>query len=164
MKTTVLNARQIQQKINRIAYEILENNYESPKLFLVGIKGNGYKLAQQLTEILKEISEQEIILAEIAIDKHKPLNHPIQLSIDNDLMQGQTVILIDDVINSGRTMQYALMKLLEKPTDRIKTVSLVDRKHRKFPIRVDYVGLTLSTTLQDRIEVELNDDSIAYLV
>lgn len=164
MKTTVLNARQIEQKINRIAYEILENNYQSPILFLVGIKGNGFLLAQQLSEILQKISEQEIILAEIGIDKHKPLAHPIELSIDNALMLDQTIILIDDVINSGRTMQYALMKLLEQPTDRIKTVCLVDRKHRKFPIRVDYVGLTLSTTLQDRIEVELTNDSIAYLV
>ncbi len=164
MKTTVLNARQIQQKINRIAYEVLENNYESPKLFLIGIKGNGFILAQQLSEILKDISQQEVILAEIAIDKHEPLNHSIELSIDNNETKGHTVILVDDVINSGRTMQYALMKLLEKPTDRIKTVSLVDRKHRKYPIRVDYVGLTLSTTLQDRIEVELHDDSIAYLV
>lgn len=164
MKTTVLNARQIEQKINRIAYEILENNYKSPKLFLIGIKGNGYALAKQLSEILGEISDQEIVLAEISIDKHKPLDHPIKLSIDNNDLENQTIILIDDVINSGRTMQYALMKLLEKPTERIKTVTLVDRKHRKYPIRIDYVGLTLSTTLQDRVEVELNDDSIAYLV
>jgi pyrimidine operon attenuation protein/uracil phosphoribosyltransferase len=164
MKTTVLNARQIEQKINRISYEILENNYQSSKLFLVGIKGNGYALAKQLADILSEISEQEIVLAEISIDKHQPLEHPIELSIDINELEGQTVILIDDVINSGRTMQYALMKLLEKPTDRIKTVTLVDRKHRKYPIRVDYVGLTLSTTLQDRIEVELSDDAIAYLV
>ena len=163
MKTTVLNQHQIQQKINRIAYEILENNYESEKLFLIGIKGNGCELAKQLSEILRKISDQEIIQAQIAIDKHHPLDHEIELSIATEEIENQTIILIDDVINSGRTMQYALVKLLERPTDRIKTVALVDRKHRKFPIRVDYVGLTLSTTLQDRIEVDFGDNSTAYL-
>mgnify|MGYP001069279853 FL=1 len=163
MKTTVLNQHQIQQKINRIAYEILENNYESEKLFLIGIKGNGCELAKQLSEILGKISDQEIIQAQISIDKHHPLDHEIELSIATEEIENQTIILIDDVINSGRTMQYALVKLLERPTDRIKTVALVDRKHRKFPIRVDYVGLTLSTTLQDRIEVDFGDNSTAYL-
>jgi pyrimidine operon attenuation protein/uracil phosphoribosyltransferase len=76
----------------------------------------------------------------------------------------KTIILIDDVINSGRTMQYALIKLLERPTKRVKTVALVDRKHRSFPIRCDYVGLTLSTTLKDRIEVDLEGVKSAYLV
>lgn len=164
MKTTVLNSRQIEQKINRIAYEILENNYESDSLFLVGIKGNGYELAQRLQKILATISEQQIILAEILIDKHDPLSQPIELSIDINEMEHKSVVLVDDVINSGKTMQYALMKLLEKPTERIKTVSLVDRKHRRYPIRVDYVGLTLSTTLQDRIEVDFTGTPSAYLV
>lgn len=164
MKTTVLNARQIEQKINRIAYEILENNYQRSKLFLVGIKGNGHELARRLSEILLEISDQEIVLAEISIDKHEPLQHSIDLSIDNKEMENESIILIDDVINSGRTMQYALMKLLEKPSERIKTVALVDRKHRRYPIRVDYVGLTLSTTLQDRIEVDFDGSPSAYLV
>ena len=164
MKTTVLNDRQIEQKINRIAYEILENNYQSSKLILVGIKGNGYSLAEKLSSILSDISEQEIVLAEIAIDKNDPLSRPIELSIEIEETENQTIILVDDVINSGKTMQYALMKLLEKPTERIKTVTLVDRKHRRYPIRVDYVGLTLSTTLQDRIEVDFEEGPVAYLV
>jgi len=98
------------------------------------------------------------------IDKKKPLEHPIELSFPIEEIEHQTVILVDDVINSGRTMQYGLMKLLEHPLDRIKTVALVDRKHRKYPIRCNYVGLTLSTTLQDRIEVELEKERNAYLV
>jgi pyrimidine operon attenuation protein/uracil phosphoribosyltransferase len=163
MKTTVLNQHQIQQKINRIAYEILENNFESEKLFLIGIKGNGCELAKRLAKILEEISVQEIKQAQISVDKHHPLDHEITLSISTEEIENQTVILIDDVINSGITMQYALVKLLEKPTNRIKTVALVDRKHRKYPIRVDYVGLTLSTTLQDRIEVDFGENAMAYL-
>lgn len=164
MNTLVLNDRQINQKLQRIAYEILENNSEDDALYLVGIKGNGYLIAQELFEILKPITEQEIKVAEVSVNKQDPLSEPIRLSVSSEELQG-TLILIDDVINSGKTMQYALMKLLEQPVRKIKTVSLVDRKHRRYPIRCDYVGLTLSTTLQDRVEVVLEKDSSkAYLV
>jgi pyrimidine operon attenuation protein/uracil phosphoribosyltransferase len=164
MNTLVLNDRQINQKLQRIAYEILENNSEDDALYLVGIKGNGYLIAQELFEILKSITEQEIKVAEVSVNKQDPLSEPIRLSVSSEELQG-TLILIDDVINSGKTMQYALMKLLEQPVRKIKTVSLVDRKHRRYPIRCDYVGLTLSTTLQDRVEVVLEKDSSkAYLV
>ena len=164
MNTLVLNDRQINQKLQRIAYEILENNSEDDALYLVGIKGNGYLIAQELFEILKSITEQEIKVAEVSVNKQDPLREPIRLSVSSEELQG-TLILIDDVINSGKTMQYALMKLLEQPVRKIKTVSLVDRKHRRYPIRCDYVGLTLSTTLQDRVEVVLEKDSSkAYLV
>ena len=164
MNTIVLNETQIEQKVKRIAYEILENNFEAGTLFLIGIKGNGMILAEELTKILNNISDQKIISGEIVVNKQNPLNHKIETSIDLTQIKDQTVILIDDVINSGKTMQYALIKLLEYPTKRIKTVALVDRKHRRYPIRCDYVGLTLSTTLQDRIEVNLEGIKEAYLV
>jgi len=164
MNTIVLNETQIEQKIKRIAYEILENNFEAETLFLFGIKGNGMILAEELTRILKDISDQKIISGEIIVNKQNPLNQEIKTSIDLTQIKDQTVILIDDVINSGKTMQYALIKLLEYPTKRIKTVALVDRKHRRYPIRCDYVGLTLSTTLQDRIEVNLDGVKEAYLI
>lgn len=164
MKTRVLNHRQIEQKLDRIAYEIIENNNEVEKLILIGIHGNGFQIAKDIANRLKKISYQEIQTGELRIDKKKPLEHPIELSFPIEEIEHQTVILVDDVINSGRTMQYGLMKLLEHPLDRIKTVALVDRKHRKYPIRCNYVGLTLSTTLQDRIEVELEKERNAYLV
>ena len=164
MNTRVLNETQIEQKIKRIAYEILENNFEAETLFLFGIKGNGMILAEELSKILKDISDQKIISGEITINKQNPLDQEITSSIDLTQIKNQTVVLIDDVINSGKTMQYALIKLLEYPTKRIKTVALVDRKHRRYPIRCDYVGLTLSTTLQDRIEVNLEGVKEAYLV
>lgn len=164
MNTIVLNETQIEQKVKRIAYEILENNFEAETLFLIGIKGNGMMLADELTKILKNISDQRIISGEIIVNKQNPLKQEIETSIDLTQIEDQTVILIDDVINSGKTMQYALIKLLEYPTKRIKTVALVDRKHRRYPIRCDYVGLTLSTTLQDRIEVNLEGVKEAYLI
>lgn len=164
MNTTVLNETQIEQKIKRIAYEILENNFEAETLILFGIKGNGMTLAEELATILKSISDQNIVVGEIIVNKQNPLDQEIKTSIDITQIKNQTLILIDDVINSGKTMQYALIKLLEYPTKRIKTVALVDRKHRRYPIRCDYVGLTLSTTLQDRIEVNLEGVKEAYLV
>lgn len=164
MNTIVLNETQIEQKIKRIAYEILENNFEAETLFLFGVKGNGMMLTEELTKILKNISDQKIVSGEIIVNKQNPLNQEIETSIDLTQIKDQTVILIDDVINSGKTMQYALIKLLEYPTKRIKTVALVDRKHRRYPIRCDYVGLTLSTTLQDRIEVNFEGVKEAYLV
>lgn len=164
MNTVVLNETQIEQKINRIAYEILENNFEAETLFLFGIKGNGSALAQELSDILSNISDQKVVTAEITMNKQNPLSQEITASIDLKKIKNQTVILIDDVINSGKTMQYALIKLLEFPTKRIKTVALVDRKHRRYPIRCDYVGLTLSTTLQDRIEVNFDGTKEAFLV
>lgn len=164
MNTLVLNDRQINQKLQRIAYEILENNSEDGVLYLVGITGNGLLIAQKLKEILSPITEQIVKVAEVSVNKQEPLSEPIRLSVSNKELKG-TLILIDDVINSGRTMQYALMKLLEQPVRKVKTVSLVDRKHRRYPIRCDYVGLTLSTTLQDRVEVVLEEGgSKAYLV
>lgn len=164
MKTRVLSHRQIEQKLDRIAYEIVENNSDADKLILVGIHGNGFQIAKDIGQRLAEISHQKVHIGELFIDKKKPLEHPIKLSFTADKTNHQTVILIDDVINSGRTMQYGLMKLLEHPLDRIKTVALVDRKHRKYPIRCNYVGLTLSTTLQERIEVELESERSAYLI
>lgn len=164
MKTLVLNESQINQKLDRIAYEIVENNFDVLQLFLVGIKGNGYEIAKSLGKRLENIGQQKVIVSELVIDKKNPLEYEISTSIELSQIDHQTVILIDDVINSGRTMQYALVKLLERPTKRIKTVALVDRKHRSFPIRCDYVGLTLSTTLQDRIEVNLEGEKSAFLV
>jgi pyrimidine operon attenuation protein/uracil phosphoribosyltransferase len=164
MKTLVLDERQINQKLDRIAYEIVENNFDDETLFLVGIKGNGYEIAKELSKRLENIGEQKIVIVELFIDKKNPLEHEITTSVSLEEFDNKTIILIDDVINSGRTMQYALIKLLERPTKRVKTVALVDRKHRSFPIRCDYVGLTLSTTLKDRIEVDLEGVKSAYLV
>src|SRR5690554_4612288 len=164
MKTLVLNDRQINQKLDRIAYEIVENNFEDKQIYLVGIKGNGYEIAKELSKRLEIIVEQKINVSELTIDKKNPLEHEISTSIPLEQFDHQTIVLVDDVINSGRTIQYALIKLLERPTKRVKTVALVDRKHRSFPIRCDYVGLTLSTTLQDRIEVDLEGEKKAYLI
>lgn len=153
METLVLDKRQIEQKTKRIAHQILENTFEEKELFIAGIVGNGVILAKNIFKIIQELSQQKIHFFEIQVNKDNPLSKPIACNIDADNLKDATIILVDDVINSGKTMQYALMKLLESPVKSVKTVALIDRKHRRYPIRVDYVGLTLSTTLQNHVSV-----------
>jgi pyrimidine operon attenuation protein/uracil phosphoribosyltransferase len=161
----VLTKVQIDQKITRLAHQIIENSYGESHIFIGGICGNGKILANALGEIIKSNSNLELTIFEINLHKDQPLQHEINLSVDSELLKDSFIVLVDDVLNSGKTMQYALMKLLEKPVKAIKTVSLVDRRHRRYPIKADFVGITLTTTLQERVEMDLTqEDYFAYLV
>lgn len=161
----VLNQHQIEQKIMRLAHEIVENTYGIPELFIGGITGNGETFAQQICEIIQKNSSQKVNYFKIELDKDHPLEHEISCSIDSDLFSGNTIILVDDVINSGTTMQYGVLKILEKPVKSVKTVALVDRMHRRYPIKCDFVGMTLTTTLGERVEVVPSNGALeAFLV
>jgi len=162
---TVLDHLAIDQKINRLAHELIEHSFEEKTIFLGGISGNGLLLAEQLKSIIQANSEQVVVVFEISINKEEPWAHPITLTIEQATLKHGYIVLVDDVLNSGKTMQYALLKFLEHPTKAIKTTVLVDRSHRNFPIKADFVGLSLSTTVKDRVEVDLSDtDKRAYLV
>lgn len=165
METLVLSHKQIEQKINRIAHQILENFFDEETIYLAGITGQGDAIAQRILKVLQSNSNQNFVHFTLTVNKENPFNQEVESSIDTELLKDTCVILVDDVVNSGKTMQYALVKLLEKPTKTIKTVALVDRRHRRYPIKCDFVGLTLSTTLQERVEVvEENKELKAYLV
>lgn len=164
MKQEILTDIQIEQKINRLAHQIIENCFEEKTLFIAGIAGNGYELASKLVKIINEHGLIECTLVKVSVNKEEPWKDPISVDINIDDMKHAVIILADDVVNSGKTMQYALTEFLKIPTKAIKTVTLVDRKHRRFPIRVDFVGLTLSTTLKERVEIDLNDNKKAFLV
>lgn len=164
MRQEILSDIQIEQKINRLAHQIIENCFEEKTLFIAGITGNGYKLAEKLTNIINEHGLISCTLAEVKINKDEPWSDVISVSNGIDQMKHAVIVLVDDVVNSGKTMQYALTEFLKFPTKAIKTVTLVDRKHRRFPIRVDFVGLTLSTTLKERVEVDLEGSKKAFLV
>jgi pyrimidine operon attenuation protein/uracil phosphoribosyltransferase len=161
----ILDHLDIDRKITRLAHEVLENSFEEPTLFIGGICGNGILIAEELKKIISAHSSQEIHVFEILINKEEPWKDGVKLTIDESQLKNAYIILVDDVLNSGKTMQYALMKFLEGPTKSIKTVALVDRTHRRYPIKADFVGLSLSTTLKERVEVELNGTSSrAFLV
>jgi len=160
----ILNEKEIEQKIKRLAHQIIENTFEEELLFIGGISGNGIKLANKFKDIIEENSNQKVQIFEMIINKEEPWSEEISLSIEKKTLKNGYILLVDDVINSGKTMQYALVKLLEQATKSIKTVALVDRTHRRYPIKADFVGLTLSTTLKERVEV-ISENSFfkAYL-
>lgn len=159
----VLNKAQIRQKTERIAFEILENTFEEKKIYVAGIEGNGYLFAERLVEQLAQHSDQEIRLFKIMVDKDAPLNKEVTFSIPESELKSATVVLVDDVINSGRTMIYAVKKLLENPLKLLKVATLVNRTHRRFPVQADFVGVNISTTLKDNIIVELDKEEVAYI-
>lgn len=161
----ILSGLKIDQKINRLANQVLENCFEEKEIHIGGIVGNGIILATRLANIIAENSDLKVNLFEIKLNKKEPWSDTIELTSDKKNLENGFIVLVDDVLNSGKTMQYALIELLQFPTKAIKTVVLVDRKHRRFPIKADFVGLTLSTTLKERVEVILEkNQQKAYLV
>ncbi len=155
-KVKILNTTQIRQKLNRLAYQVYENNFNEKSLLIVGIEGNGYKVAASLAEKLKEISPIKIQLGKIKLDKDKPWDGDAKIDFDEKDFVNKTTILVDDVLNSGKTLIYAVKLFLDKPVKKLSTVIMVDRSHTRFPVKADYVGLTLSTTMQEHIETDFS--------
>jgi pyrimidine operon attenuation protein/uracil phosphoribosyltransferase len=153
----ILNHHQIEQKIKRLAIEILENNYEEEQIILAGINNNGLNFAVQLKDQLDSISQLKVVLTRIRLDPADPLSSPIQCELDKEALEGEVVIIVDDVANTGRTIFYATKPLLEVLPKRVEVAVLVDRKHKSFPILVDYVGLSLATTLKENINVQIQE-------
>jgi len=163
-KVSVLDALQIKRKTERIAHQIIEHNYEEKSVVLIGIAQQGFLLGQRIQRVIQENSEIKVELLKLTMDKKNPISDNYAISGDAEALRDQSVILIDDVLNSGRTLIYAAREILRYPVKKITTVVLIDRRHRKFPIKADFVGLTLSTTMQEHITVELEPGSeSAYL-
>ncbi|WP_295122604.1 phosphoribosyltransferase family protein [uncultured Chitinophaga sp.] len=162
-KNTILTQDAIEKKIERIAYEIYEHNSEEEQVILAGIWDRGIILTHKIADHLRRIASFDIKVMEIRLDKQKP--EGVELSDAMDF-SNKTIVIIDDVANSGRTMLYALKPFLEFLPKKIQTAVLVDRKHKSFPLSVDFVGYSLATTLQDMVMVDVEGDDIlsAYLV
>ena len=121
-------------------------------------------MAKRIVDKLAEISTQKIRLFEVTIDKDNPISSEIILTIEDQELTGATVIIVDDVINSGRTMLYAVRRILSNDLKVLKVATLVNRTHRRFPVQADFVGTAISTTLKDNILVELGTSEMAFLV
>lgn len=154
-KTLILNSQQIGQKINRIAYEIYENNYDEKEIVIAGIAKNGFVLAGRIAEVLQNISKIKVQLIEISLDKENPFSSDVKLKLSDKELKNKVIILVDDVLNSGKTLIFGAKLFLNAPVKRLTTTVLVDRGHNRYPIKADVVGLSLSTTLQEHITVEL---------
>ena len=155
METSILNADQIDKKITRIAYEIYEENASEKEVVLAGTVLGGYELAQKLEVVLKKISPLKIVLTKVTVNKNA-LAEEGAISLDKKIdLSGKTVILVDDVLNTGQMLSYCMKTILQFPVKSLRIAVLVDRNHTIFPIKADYTGLSISTTLQEHIQVNL---------
>ena len=162
-RTVILDHEQVQRKLRRIAHQLHEEHHLEKSIVLVGIAPRGAQLAKRLATMLGAIAEFEVELVELQLDKDLPLEKPVHLGIDPKKLRNRTVVLVDDVLMSGRTLMHAASYLVQVPLKRLSTVVLVDRRHRAYPVRADIVGLTLSTTMQEHISVELGRKDQVYL-
>ena len=155
MKTEVLDQDQILRICNRFAFQILENSIDSDVIHIIGIKEKGFDIAKIVERDLKSITKKNISLSSIKIDKKNPKDSVLS---DSNLNKNiDTIFLIDDVLNTGKTLVYSLSFLLKFNFKSIKTLVLIDRNHKQFPIKVDYKGISLSTNINDNIKL-LNDN------
>ena len=160
--TTILTSEQIAHKIRRIASQIYEANIDQEKIILAGIERNGYIFAEKLHEELSRICPIPVILCSVKVNKTNVLA-PVTTSLPVEEYTNQSVVLVDDVLSSGATLIYGVKHFLEVPLKQLKTAVLVNRNHKKFPIKADFKGLSLSTSLLEHIEVSFEGEPHAYL-
>lgn len=163
-KTLILDKTDIEQKVKRLSYEILEDNYDEKHLVFIGVKGGGVVFAERIISYINTISKIETSLYLVEVNKENPLLNEVILNTPPVNLNNKTIILVDDVANSGKTLCYALKPLLNALPKKIQIAVLVDRKHKKYPVSADYIGLSLSTTMKEHISVELSQkNDIVYL-
>ena len=161
-KNYIMDQGVAEQKMRRMALEVIENNLEEKELVLAGIRENGTVVARNIQRMIAEISQIKTNLITILLDKRQPKEIVLSDRLD---FTGKVIIVIDDVANSGKTLLYALKPLLEYQPKKIQSLVLVERSHNSFPVHSDYAGLSIATTLQDHIYVEVNGEKIigAYM-
>lgn len=160
----ILNHQEIEHKVRRIAYQILETFVDDGEIIVAGIADNGFILAQKIAEALHKIAPIKVVLCEVKMDKQHPFN-PIATSIPSEQYRGKSIVLVDDVLNSGSTLIYGVKHFLEVPTKKFKTVVLVDRNHKKFPVKADFKGISLSTSHKEHVQVVFEkNNNHAYLL
>ncbi len=159
MKNYILTEAVAEKKLRRMAYEILENNPGEKELILAGIRGSGSVIARNIQRLLQEIAGSRLSVQLISITLDKKMPSTVTLSSSPDFTDA-IIIVIDDVANSGKTLLYALKPFLEFHPRKIESLVLVERTHKAFPVQPDYTGLSLSTTLQEHIYVEVEGDRV----
>jgi pyrimidine operon attenuation protein/uracil phosphoribosyltransferase len=158
-KTQILSDAQVKQILKRLAYQVYESNFNEKELVIAGIEGRGEQVAALLCQELNEIGKIKLSTTSIVMDKSNPAEK--QIVLNNAVkVSNKVVIVVDDVLNTGKTLMYALIPLVKDKAKKIKTLVLVDRNHKSFPIAADYVGTALSTTLQEHIEVTISRQKV----
>ncbi|MFD0978009.1 phosphoribosyltransferase family protein [Salinimicrobium gaetbulicola] len=153
----ILDNIQINHKIKRIAYQIYESNVDEEKIVLAGILKSGFELAKKLKSELENISDLQVTLCEVKVDKKDPLK-AVETSLNEDEYKDQSIVLVDDVLNSGTTLIYGVRHFLEVPLKQFKTAVLVDRSHKKYPVKADFKGISLSTSIHETVQVKFGEE------
>lgn len=148
----ILNQDQIRHKIRRIAYQIYENNIHEKEIIIAGIADNGFILAEKILKELKNISPLKVTLCKVEVNKKHPLKE-VKTSIPGEEYENKSIILVDDVLNSGTTLIYGVRHFLAVPLKQFQTAVLVDRNHKKYPVKADFKGISLSTSLSETVKV-----------
>ncbi len=159
-KMQILTDIQVKQMIKRISYQIYENHFNDKELIIAGIDGRGNYIAQLLADQLSEIAKIKISFITISLDKDNPSGGNVSLSDEKLKMTDKHVIVVDDVLNTGRTLVYALTPFIRAKAKKIQVAVLVDRNHKNFPISADYIGMQLSTTLQEHVSVTIEKKKV----
>jgi pyrimidine operon attenuation protein/uracil phosphoribosyltransferase len=164
MDNQILTHQQIQHTIRRIAYQIYEANVEEKEIVIAGIEGGGLHFAKKLRAVLQNITKAEIRLCKVGMDKADPLKSGVKTSIAEEEYRNRSVVLVDDVLNSGTTLVYGVQHFLKTPLKQLKTAVLVNRNHKKYPVKADYKGISLSTSLREHVHVEFKaKNDVVYL-
>ena len=163
-KNIILSNQEIEHKIKRIAYQIYETFVDEEEIVIAGIVANGFVFAKKIADALNTISTLKVSLCEVRINKQNP-ELPINTSLTKEEYANKGLVLVDDVLNSGTTLIYAVRHFLDVPLKKFKTAVLVDRNHKKYPVKADFKGISLSTSSLDHVEVvfDENGNSSAFL-
>jgi pyrimidine operon attenuation protein / uracil phosphoribosyltransferase len=162
-RSLILDSTQVKQKIRRMAYEIYEHNFSEKVVVVAGIEGQGYVLAKSLIREVESISPLKTMLVKVTLDKLAPQQSEVALDCNLKDIQKKCIILVDDVLNTGRTFAYGLKPFLNIEVKKIETAVLVNRSHTLFPIYPQYTGYELATTIRDHVEVVLGKETAVYI-
>ena len=160
-KNIILTNQQIEHTTKRIAYQIYETFVEEDEIVIAGITENGYVFAEKIAQVLATISPIKISLCEVKINKENP-NLPVTTSLTKEQYSNKGLVLVDDVLSSGTALMYSAKHFLDVPLKKFKTAVLVDRNHKKFPIKADFKGISLSTSLLEHVSVVFDNDGNSY--
>ena len=162
-KVKILDKIQLQQKVNRLAWQIFERNYTENEIVIVGVETRGVELSLRISQVLQNISNMKIINANVSLNKDNPYDSKIICNLSSIEVKDKVVILVDDVLNSGKTLMYAVSEFLSVPLINLSTLVLINRNHNRYPIKADFEGMSLSTTLNEHIHVVFGEEEGVYL-
>lgn len=160
-KNIILTDQEIEHKIKRIAYQIYETFVDEEEIVIAGIATNGFTFAKKIAQALETISSLKVSLCEVQINKQNP-ELSIHTSLSKENYSNKGLVLVDDVLNSGTTLIYAVRHFIDVPLKKFKTAVLVDRNHKKYPVKADFKGISLSTSLLEHVQVVFDEDGTSY--